>query len=115
MSCWSKSPTKDTESVMSGLIKSAQRQPRALYNFLTWDRGKELADHPRLPMATDVDVHFCDPQSGGNADQTKIPNPSGKVCGVCCVDQLRSPPIPVKSRYPNVGNGFQRIFGEHQF
>ena len=54
---------KDTESVISGLIKSAQRLPRELYKSLTWDRGKELADHPRLTMATDVDVYFCDPQS----------------------------------------------------
>ncbi len=78
---------KDTESVISGLIKSAQRLPRELYKSLTWDRGKELADHPRLTMATDVEVYFCGPQSPlsadccaiacramrGNADQTKIP------------------------------------------
>ena len=28
-----------------------------------WDRGKELADHKRFSLATDVDVYFCDPQS----------------------------------------------------
>ena len=54
---------KDTESVVSGLIKSAQKLPRELYKSLTWDRGKELADHPRFTLATDVDVYFCDPQS----------------------------------------------------
>tara|TARA_R110002049_G_scaffold83506_2_gene212463 strand:- start:3460 stop:3846 length:387 start_codon:yes stop_codon:yes gene_type:complete len=41
---------KDTESVVSGLIKSAQRLPRELYKSLTWDRGKELADHQRLTI-----------------------------------------------------------------
>jgi len=30
---------------------------------LTWDRGKELADHRRLTLATNIDVYFCDPQS----------------------------------------------------
>jgi IS30 family transposase len=30
---------------------------------LTWDRGKELADHRRLTVATSIDVYFCDPQS----------------------------------------------------
>jgi hypothetical protein len=30
---------------------------------LTWDRGKELADHRRFTLATKVDVYFCDPQS----------------------------------------------------
>jgi hypothetical protein len=29
----------------------------------TWDRGKELADHRRLTLATNTDVYFCDPQS----------------------------------------------------
>ena len=54
---------KDTESVITALIKSAQKLPRELYKSLTWDRGKELADHPRFTLATDVDVYFCDPQS----------------------------------------------------
>ena len=27
------------------------------------DRGKELADHRRLTLATNIDVYFCDPQS----------------------------------------------------
>jgi len=54
---------KDTKSVISALIKQSQKLPRELYKSLTWDRGKELADHKRFTMATDVDVYFCDPQS----------------------------------------------------
>ena len=49
---------KDTESVVSALIKSSKRLPRELYKSLTWDRGKELADHARLTMSTDVEVYF---------------------------------------------------------
>ena len=30
---------------------------------LTWDRGTELAAHKRFTVATNVQVHFCDPQS----------------------------------------------------
>lgn len=67
---------KDTESVINGLIKSSQRLPRELYKSLTWDRGKELADHPRLTVATDVDVYFCDPQSplqrGSNENTNRL-------------------------------------------
>ena len=37
--------------------------PTELYKSLTWDRGKELADHRRFSLATDIDVYFCDPQS----------------------------------------------------
>jgi IS30 family transposase len=27
-----------------------------------WDRGKEMAEHKRFTLATDVKVYFCDPQ-----------------------------------------------------
>ncbi|AOR80246.1 IS30 family transposase [Novosphingobium resinovorum] len=54
---------KDTRSVVSGLIRQTQKLPRELYRSLTWDRGKELADHRRLTLASDVEVYFCDPQS----------------------------------------------------
>jgi len=54
---------KDTESVINALIKHAHKLPIELYKSLTWDRGKEMADHQRFSLATDVDVYFCDPQS----------------------------------------------------
>ena len=54
---------KDTASVVSALIKQARKLPRELYQSLTWDRGKELADHQRFTLATNVDVYFCDPSS----------------------------------------------------
>ena len=67
---------KDTESVITGLIKSAHKLPRELYKSLTWDRGKELADHPRFTLATNVDVYFCDPQSpwqrGSNENTNRL-------------------------------------------
>jgi hypothetical protein len=49
---------KDTESVVSALIKQSQRLPSELYRSLTWDRGKELADHQRLTLATEVVVYL---------------------------------------------------------
>jgi hypothetical protein len=30
-----------------------------LYKSLTWDRGKELTDHRRFTLATNIDVYFC--------------------------------------------------------
>jgi IS30 family transposase len=54
---------KDTETVVSALIKHAQKLPHELYQSLTWDRGKEMADHKRFTLATDIKVYFCDPQS----------------------------------------------------
>ena len=54
---------KDTRTVVSALIKQAKTLPNELYKSLTWDRGKELADHRRFTLATDIHVYFCDPQS----------------------------------------------------
>ncbi len=33
---------KDTQTVVSALIKQAKRLPNELYKFVTWDRGREL-------------------------------------------------------------------------
>ena len=54
---------KDTNTVITALINQARKLPKELYKSLTWDRGKELADHTRFSLATDIDVCFCDPQS----------------------------------------------------
>jgi IS30 family transposase len=54
---------KDTESVVSALIKQSKKLPTELYKSLTWDRGKELSDHQRFTLETDIKVYFCDPQS----------------------------------------------------
>ena len=58
-----KIPSRDTETVVNALIKHARKLPTELYKSLTWDRGKELSDHKRFSLATDIDVYFCDPQS----------------------------------------------------
>jgi IS30 family transposase len=54
---------KDTETVINALIKNARKLPEELYQSLTWDRGKEMADHKRFTLATDIKVYFCDPQN----------------------------------------------------
>ncbi|MEV9079270.1 IS30 family transposase, partial [Klebsiella pneumoniae] len=53
---------KDTQTVIDALIKHAGKLPQELYKSLTWDRGKELADHKRFTLATDIQVYFCDPR-----------------------------------------------------
>ena len=54
---------KDTETVINALIKNARTLPQELYKSLTWDRGKEMADHKRFTLATNIKVYFCDPQN----------------------------------------------------
>jgi IS30 family transposase len=67
---------KDTESVVSALIRQAKKLPSELYKSLTWDRGHELADHQRFTLATDIQVYFCDPSSpwqrGSNENTNRL-------------------------------------------
>ncbi len=58
-----KVPNKNTDTVVAALIEQSKKLPRELCRSLTWDRGKELADHQRLTLATNIDVYFCDPHS----------------------------------------------------
>ena len=54
---------KETQTVVAALTTQVQHLPRELRQTLTWDRGKELADHKSLTLATDLDIYFCDPHS----------------------------------------------------
>ena len=67
---------KDSKTVIDALIKQARKLPRELYKSLTWDRGSEMADHPRFTLATDIQVYFCDPQSpwqrGSNENTNRL-------------------------------------------
>ena len=67
---------KRTATVVAALIKQAKKLPSELYKSLTWDRGKELTDHRRFSLATDIDVYFCDPQSpwqrGSNENTNRL-------------------------------------------
>ena len=67
---------KDTESVISALIKQSKKLPNELYKSLTWDQGKELADHQRFTFETNIDVYFCDPSSpwqrGSNENTNRL-------------------------------------------
>lgn len=67
---------KDTQSVITALIKQARKLPKELYRSLTWDRGSEMTGHARFTMATKIDVFFCDPQSpwqrGSNENTNRL-------------------------------------------
>ena len=67
---------KDTKTVISALIKQSKKLPTELYKSLTWDRGKEMADHRRFTLATNIDVYFCDPSSpwqrGSNENTNRL-------------------------------------------
>ena len=86
---------KQTENVVSALIKAVRKLPVALRRSLTWDRGHELANHAKFTVATDVKVYFCDPSSpwqrGSNENTNGLLRqyyPKGKDLSVVSQAQL---------------------------
>jgi IS30 family transposase len=56
-------PSIDSATVVAALARRIQTLPTSLWHSLTWDRGKEMAQHKQFTVATDVQVYFCDPHS----------------------------------------------------
>ncbi len=49
------------ETVADALIAHLGRPPAHLRRSLTWDRGREMAEHERITAALDMPVYFCAP------------------------------------------------------
>lgn len=54
---------RTASAVRDALTRHIKRLPRQLCRSLTWDQGKEMAEHAKFTVDTDVQVFFCDPHS----------------------------------------------------
>jgi IS30 family transposase len=50
-------------AVRDAIADTMTTLPEQLRRSLTWDRGKEMAQHAQLSIDTGIDVYFCDPNS----------------------------------------------------
>jgi IS30 family transposase len=51
------------ESVRKAMTKRIATLPAQLRRSITWDQGKEMAEHVQFTVDTGVQIYFCDPKS----------------------------------------------------
>jgi IS30 family transposase len=54
---------RTANDVRMALTRKIAQLPTELRRSLTWDQGKEMAEHVRFSMDTNMEVFFCDPHS----------------------------------------------------
>jgi IS30 family transposase len=54
---------RSAEQVREAMARKIGTLPAALRRTLTWDQGKEMAEHFQFRVETGVEVYFCDPHS----------------------------------------------------
>jgi IS30 family transposase len=54
---------RTAEDVRASLTRQVSKLPAELRRTLTWDQGKEMAEHIRFSTDTSMVVYFCDPHS----------------------------------------------------
>ena len=83
-------PDAKAESVRLALTEALKYLPDALRKTLTYDRGREMAEHKILEQDLGMDVYFCDPHSPwqkGTSDLIQII----LICLIQVIDPTRPP------------------------
>jgi len=51
------------EAVQEAIVAKMAALPATLRKTLTWDQGREMANHAQIAAAAELDIYFCDPHS----------------------------------------------------
>src|SRR5690606_624541 len=51
------------EAVRNAMTAKIRTLPQHLMRSITWDQGREMAQHPASTIDTGVQIYFCDPRS----------------------------------------------------
>ena len=54
---------RGAEEVRAAMTAAIGRLPSELVKTITWDQGKEMAEHAQFSVDTGVQIYFCDPHS----------------------------------------------------
>lgn len=55
------------------LQETVQKLPEHLWQSLTWDLGKEMAQHAQSTVDAGIQIYFCDPKSPRQKARTRTP------------------------------------------
>jgi IS30 family transposase len=54
---------RSADKVRDAMTSAIKELPAHLCRSITWDQGKEMAEHKAFTTATDIQIYFCDPHS----------------------------------------------------
>ena len=76
------------EAVRQAMTKRILTLPAQLRRSITWDQGKEMAEHVRFTVETGVQIYFCDPKSPWQRGKQREQN------GLLRQDPPKARPLP---------------------
>jgi IS30 family transposase len=94
-----------TEQVVPAIATKIKTLPESLRRSLTWDQGIEMREWKQIPLATGIDVYFCDPhapwQRGSNENTNGLLRqyfPKGTDLSRHSPDELAAVALALNSR-----------------
>lgn len=54
---------RSAQQVRDAMAEQIATLPASLRRSITWDQGREMAEHARFTIDTDIPIYFCDPHS----------------------------------------------------
>ena len=69
-------------AVQEAIVAKMAQLPTILRKTLTWDQGKEMANHVAVAAAAELDIYFCDPHSPWQRGTNE--NTNGSAAPILC-------------------------------